>query len=534
MADDFEERKDKNSHDLKQYFHLELQDISISQDNVLFVFDEARCLLELVQGNKESKFVLLRRALQFFPSSVKSCCPITVMTDTTAKISNLAPSRKLDPSLRVTNMPDGIFPPFYLLANVDIWVNKNDLPDTLADMGNEKYYMRYGRPHWGALARQGLQAIEIIELAMTKILGGDSGAFKLGQLTADMSLAILGIRLCIDISPQSRVSSDLVAQHMRALYYVSPDREAAITGYFSEPVLVEAAARLTRFGPALSRRNRWKVLLEVLVSSLKNGIVEAGYRGELSARILLLLAWDNCCLENLPKNSQVATCVFLLAVPLVQFLETLLHLDEETKRSLHDRFGKAEGMAWVRCTHFVKLDYTPNTAALLDLYRRGAVGITRNLQAGVDVLIPMVFCKDETIKITEQMVSCVFIQIKNRQSRDDKYPGAATSDLTPDRMKMTWNDELHFLSLYMSLGPLVGPENCEIVTPDTVRKLKSRTICAKQMSLAVFTMSPAVYKVLDGDIIELMCQIGQTWIDPVALHGDDEWACKMVKSMLLA
>ena len=97
---------------------------------------------------------------------------------------------------------------------------------------------------------------------------------------------------------------------------------------------------------------------------------------------------------------------------------------------------------------------------------------------------------------------------------------------------MTWNDELHFLSLYMSLGPLLGPENCEIVTPDTVRKLKRRTIGEKQMSLAVFTMSPTVYKVLDGDIIELMRQIGEIWIDPVALHSDDQWACKMVKAML--
>ena len=45
-------------------------------------------------------------------------------------------------------------------------------------------------------------------------------------------------------------------------------------------------------------------------------------------------------------------------------------------------------------------------------------------------------------------------------------------------------------------------------------------------------MSPTVYKVLDGDIIELMRQIGEIWIDPVALHSDDQWACKMVKAML--
>ena len=524
-AFDFEARRGKYLHHLKQCFCQILQDSSISQDNVLFVFDEAHCL--------QSNLLLLRGALRFFPSRIGPCCPITVFTDTIAKISNLSPSRKSDPSLRVTDMPTDIFPPFYLLANVDVWVDKNDLPETLADMGNEKYCMRYGRPLWGALAKQGvIRAGEIIKLAITKILGGDSDAFESGQLTHDMSLAILGIRLCIDISPLSKVNYALVAQHMRALYYVSPDGEAAITGHFSEPVLVEAAARLTHFGPALSPRNRWKVLLEALVGSLKNGIVEAGFRGELAARILLLLAWDICCLKNFPNQSPVASCIFLFAVPLVQFLETLLHLDEETKRSLQDRFGKAEEMAWVRCTHFVKLHYTPNTAALLDLYRRGAVGITKYLQAGVDVLIPIVFCKDQTIKITEQKVSCAFLQIKNRQSCDGKNPGSVASGLTPNDMNIKLNDELQFLSLYMNLAPQLGPEQSEIERPDTVRQLRSREIGEKQMSLAVFTMSPTVYKVLDGDIIELMRQIGEIWIDPVALHSDDQWACKMVKAML--
>jgi hypothetical protein len=32
------------------------------------------------------------------------------------------------------------------------------------------------------------------------------------------------------------------------------------------------------------------VLLELLVESLRNGVVDAGFRGELVARILLLLA----------------------------------------------------------------------------------------------------------------------------------------------------------------------------------------------------------------------------------------------------
>ncbi len=76
-------------------------------------------------------------------------------------------------------MPNGIFPPFYLLANVDIWVKNDDMPQTLADMENAEYYMRYGRPHWGALGKQRtVLAVDIRLLAMAKILGGSSYALN--------------------------------------------------------------------------------------------------------------------------------------------------------------------------------------------------------------------------------------------------------------------------------------------------------------------------------------------------------------------
>jgi hypothetical protein len=103
-------------------------------------------------------------------------------------------------------------------------------------------------------------------------------------------LTILGIRVCIDVAPQSHVSHDLVAQHMRTLYHISADRNSVVTGYFSEPVLVQAAAQLTNCPDENPTPTRWKVLLELLVESLRNGVVDAGFRGKLVARILLLLA----------------------------------------------------------------------------------------------------------------------------------------------------------------------------------------------------------------------------------------------------
>ena len=82
-----------------------------------------------------------------------------------------------------------------------------------------------------------------------------------------------------------------------ALYFVSEDRESMVTGYFSEPVLVQAAAQLTNEASSEvhSALNKWRVLLKVLLGSLRKGMVDAGFRGELVARVLLLLAWDKCC-----------------------------------------------------------------------------------------------------------------------------------------------------------------------------------------------------------------------------------------------
>ena len=255
----------------------------LAKEDIVFIYDEARALLK-------SKFILVRRALTHFPRSGGGRTPLTLMTDTTAKISNFSPSQDRDPSLRATQMPQGVFPPFYLLANVDIWVNRMEGPKTLEEMADPRFYCRYGRPYWGALASQfkdgsiGIQ--KLLELARAKVLGGlrSFAARQLEELLKrpEEALAILGIRACIDLVPQCQLSQDLVAQHMRTLYSISAGRDAVVTGYFSEPVLALAAGQLTNAVPL-----GWERLLESLVRSLRNGQVNAGFRGELVARLLL-------------------------------------------------------------------------------------------------------------------------------------------------------------------------------------------------------------------------------------------------------
>ena len=137
-------------------------------------------------------------------------------------------------------MRSGLFKPFYLLANIDIWASEP--PRTLGDMSTWKYYSQYGRPHWSALkVAHGLGLADVMDLARCKLLAGRSHVPK--KLSPIEGLAVLGVCLCVDVQPQSELSQDLVAGHMRLLLYASENRKYLMTGYCSEPVLVPLLPR---------------------------------------------------------------------------------------------------------------------------------------------------------------------------------------------------------------------------------------------------------------------------------------------------
>ncbi|CAG8523819.1 7914_t:CDS:1, partial [Diversispora eburnea] len=66
------------------------------------------------------------------------------------------------------------------------------------------------------------------------------------------------------------------------------DRECIIKSKPTEPVLAEVSAQIIN-DPNVDLSE----LTNQLSSALRKRIVEAGYRGELTARILILKAWDD-------------------------------------------------------------------------------------------------------------------------------------------------------------------------------------------------------------------------------------------------
>eukprot|EP00291_Cryptomonas_curvata_P000836 CAMPEP_0172186056 /NCGR_PEP_ID=MMETSP1050-20130122/20526_1 /TAXON_ID=233186 /ORGANISM="Cryptomonas curvata, Strain CCAP979/52" /LENGTH=444 /DNA_ID=CAMNT_0012860137 /DNA_START=276 /DNA_END=1610 /DNA_ORIENTATION=- len=330
--------------------------------------------------------------------------------------------------------------------------------------------------------------------------------------------------------PQCQLSQDLVAQHMRVLYHISASRDAVFTGYFSEPVLVQAAGQLTNVDALDDSPARWTVFLRSLLKSLKNVQVNAGFRGELVARILLMLAWDRCCLIDLAPKARLSSAVYLKPVQLTKFLHSLLCLSDEVQMQLETKFNNDQSRAWVRCSHFVKIDYVPNDAQLLELFRRGAAVVTKELQTGSDLLIPIIFCIDESVEVTADMVSCIFVQVKNRKDKDPGYPQTATVLQTPKATGVTISEVRPYLSLYMSFGPHLGQENLAIETlkmPCHQTRGKGKKVqdsTNEPMCLAVFTLSDRVYKPLvdNPELQPLLHLINRSWVDPVALQESEE------------
>ena len=519
---------DRYTENLDRTFSQKLRSFDrLAQTDIVFIYDEARALLP--------NFFWFTRALTHFPRSSDIRTPLTLMTDTTTKISNFSPCRDRDPSLsslRVTQMPRGVFPPFYLHANVDIWVDRSEGPKTLADMADPRFYCRYGRPYWGALARQfGEHVIKIqdvLELARAKVLGGLPSFSKsdLEQLLKQpaQALAILGIRACIDMVPQCQLSRDLVAYHMRTLYGIPADRDAVVTGYFSEPVLALAAGQLTNAVP-----NGWGLLLESLVQSLRDEQVDAGFRGELVARLLLLMAWDRCVLEG---QSPFTSRCYLDAVPMVRFLSSLLRLGDSVKADLAKTFQHAT----VRCTHFIKIDYVPDSEQLLELFMRGAAAISNERQAGTDIIIPIVICGDTSSEIKPQMLSCIMVQVDNRRDGDPAYPETVTTLQTLRVTGIDIGKGLPYLSLYMSLGKKLGPGNQYLDTP-VCRGHRLRSSgggggrANEHKCLAVFSISSLAYMGMDEAKIGLLDCLNQSWVDPIALQPSDR-AKQLVANML--
>ncbi|EFJ35458.1 hypothetical protein SELMODRAFT_404888 [Selaginella moellendorffii] len=262
---------------------------------VLFVMDEARWFTWHADPTTVAAFVPARRASRVLPENGS----VSVMfTDTDGRLNNFAPPNKASglgfSSDRVAAAGKLVAHPAYCFFLADLPSDEQTGGLLLAQVEDLGRLCGYGRPLWQALVKASASAGDMLLLAVDKLLGG-TGSFNKFLLQRGLSheacLATLGCRVCIDINPHATIITDMVASHLLSVMSISDDRTLVWTHWATEPLVAAAAAQVLRAQGKVG--TGWKQCLEALVTGMKCGWVDRGYRGELVARVLLLLAVDS-------------------------------------------------------------------------------------------------------------------------------------------------------------------------------------------------------------------------------------------------
>lgn len=180
---------------------------------------------------------------------------------------------------------------------------------------------------------------------------------------------------------------------------ISNERDLLYLAYPSEPALVLGAAEL------MSDPETLRQMLECISVALRQGIVEPGVRGELVARLLVLMACDAYFREIKVK------CSSLAFMSVSSFVKTLLGEAAMTQLRLPEELGEAV----MNFTHITPVTYTPSSGTIMDLLERCAVPIPSRIASGV---IPAVLRNGSVALLTFQvggrMLLCQSVSFENQ------------------------------------------------------------------------------------------------------------------------
>jgi hypothetical protein len=257
-------------------------------------------------------------------------------------------------------------------------------------------------------------------------------------------LAALDSRVLIRFDPihsNSRgTQALLVRSKMRVVFNIPTSREFMWSGYPSEPILAEAAARL------LNNTNDdliMHVAPRILESALTTGLLARGERGELIARTLLTVAHDRAITYGEIQDEHGPR--FHRPVRLVDVLEHLVSPDIWTivraARPFHAYPGdrtleEAFSDAWANFSHFVQLgDHASyNLQCASELLKCGAAIQTFDNQYNMDIAVPFHYGDPEKLSIAEENTGVAQVQVKNTLTAATVFPepllpGASTKNL---------------------------------------------------------------------------------------------------------
>ena len=315
---------------------------------------------------------------------------------------------------------------------------------------------------------------DTIRFAETKLICKENLPIKDEAKRHAAELAILGVRLLMDFEPVQKAPSQnmeeaLVERNMHIAYSVPKHHHYLQSGYLSEPILAKAAANLMRTLRTTEVHSEDcpdDRIAEILRRHAENGLVGKCEMGELTGRLLLILAMDLA--QEAAQSTEGAKGIgprWSKPVSIIDFIKSLIgsnNYDKHIKNSLPDNssgeaFHQRFRNSVVRFTHFAQSDDDSGvtTAAAYAAFVRGLAVQCHPFQQSVNVAVPMLI--DRSGPVEEKNMTILLISFKNR-SRSLNVVNTAINvrqlGCFPDADPMEGDTEAMrpYISLVMELG----------------------------------------------------------------------------------
>ncbi|TCD66424.1 hypothetical protein EIP91_001360 [Steccherinum ochraceum] len=453
---------------------------------VMICIDEADALIANRADKRSVPYDSLCAAL----NAITTLDIFTVFLSTSSNLGVFIPQRGHYTSERVRNARKGPLHAPVVELPWDIWRGPNNEPIstegtlTLKDVCKASFMVRFGRPlFWTRYQYGGLTVQnDIVNFAMQKLSGSPDGTQPLDELAA------LAVRVIIEFEQTRRdtfpsVEDRLVQGSGRLVLSVPQHREYMRTGYGSEPIIAEAAARIMRepIKPdgLFKDASYWA---RVINNTLASGTFNKGPNGELAMRLLLTCAYDEAVKMENTSYDPIIQCD--RPVKLINFLIALLgplnaekvlnslpsnqhRLSPQARLSLRERFQDAK----VRFTHFMRAG-SPEIVKDQSMWPalvRGFAYQCCDGQKDIDIIIPILLDGDEVLDAST--VSPLVFQIKNTIQAANPYVDIAS----------TRPDGINFFSKedgrpYIAVTANLGVTKSEVIPAPHGERDSSRTL----------------------------------------------------------
>ncbi|KAI0750828.1 hypothetical protein C8Q80DRAFT_1268144 [Daedaleopsis nitida] len=460
-------------------------------------FDEAHVLADAWMNRNNDRKVqqmvpldLLVRAI----NDVRGSALFALLLFTQSKLDYLAPSSSFARSARYQEVVATLHPPI-TETPFDCFDDKapvNSLHLTEEILSDVGFLACFGRPMWAGLiyddARRALDQAtgksvptsgqvnttgreeryrELLEFAAAKLLHTANIHGGRGTYSHTAQTAILDVRIALSFEagrPSAHQREmDLVSSHMRTVYSIPRSREYMRSGYSSEPILAEAAARQLHFWRN-DQGSSPDPALVILGDNLAHDLLSRGEICEAVGRLLLIRARDRAALTVYGEEN----INFSRPVPVVAFIEALFpkKIADEFLNSYPDNLRKGKNSltlrkafedAVINFTHFTKWadDSAPTQEAALGAYIRHAAAICRNNAPMADAFIPILWKRTSTL--TPESMTGLILQFKWTTAGGAAAYAIAQEQLPKPMFPASADTQRPYMTMVMDLGVTPSP-----------------------------------------------------------------------------